>query len=35
MKQIEVTIMGQSYVLGCPEGARWRCSRPSTRSTAK
>ena len=20
MKQIEVTIMGQSYVLGCPEG---------------
>lgn len=21
MKQIEVTIMGQSYVLGCPDGA--------------
>ncbi|HRI17960.1 MAG TPA: cell division protein ZapA, partial [Burkholderiaceae bacterium] len=20
MKQIEVTIMGQSYILGCPEG---------------
>ena len=22
MKQIEVTIMGQSYVLGCPEGGQ-------------
>ena len=28
MKQIEVTILGQSYILGCPEGGETRCSRP-------
>lgn len=29
MKQMEVTIMGQSYLLGCPEGGEGRAEQGS------
>ena len=35
MKQLEVTILGQSYVLGCPEGGERACWKRWPASTAR
>jgi cell division protein ZapA len=35
MKQVEVTILGQGYMLGCPEGGEALLRRPWPASTAR
>ena len=35
MKQLEVTIMGQSYILGCPEGGEQSLLEAVATSTAR